>query len=252
MILTYHEINEADSGYTYAVSRSRFEDHVQQLAGLRALGRGFTDKLVITFDDGHVSHYRFGLPLLEKHGLRNAIFFVTAGWIEQQPGCLSWPQLKEITRAGYEVQSHSWSHQFLTKCSDAELREEVRRSKDTLEERLGREVDAISTPGGTWDVRVVKACAEAGYKRMYTSDPWFGERELGGIRVIGRFSVRRTITAESLRLVLEAEDKSLSLPRLSYQFRRAVRKVLGVQLYHKLWCVATRYSKQDALNRLEG
>jgi hypothetical protein len=59
------------------------------------------------------------------------------------------------------------------------------------------------------------------------------------------------MTPESLRLVLEGDDKKLSLPRLSYQFRRAARKVLGVQLYHRLWCVATRYGKQEALNQLE-
>jgi peptidoglycan/xylan/chitin deacetylase (PgdA/CDA1 family) len=199
----------------------------------------------VAFDDGHASQYQHAVPLLRG----SAMFFVTAGWMGSMPGHMSWDQVREIAGLGHEIQSHGWSHKLLTECSDTELKEELERSKATLIDRLGMQVEAISLPGGAWDARTFEACAKAGYRRVYISDPWFGEQERNGVLVIGRLMLRRTTTAGHLKRLLEAEGKPLSSVRFPYQLRQALRASLGDRLYHRLWCLAANDAMREELNR---
>ena len=80
-------------------------------------------------------------------------------------------ELKELLARGHAVQAHGWSHKMLTQCSPAELYDELRRSKETLEDVLGASVDTMSLPHGRWNRQVLAACSQAGYKKVYTSDP---------------------------------------------------------------------------------
>jgi len=43
---------------------------------------------------------------------------------------------------------HSWSHPLLTHCSDESLLEELLRSRQEIEQRLGKQVEALRSPGG--------------------------------------------------------------------------------------------------------
>ena len=234
MVLTYHEIFDRDVPYAYGVSAGSMREHLAFLSALPA-GSSLGAHPPISFDDGHASHHRYGLPLLREYGIRGAIFFVVPGWLESRSGYANWSQVKEIAANGHQVQSHSWSHPFLAHCDTRELRRELEMSKSVLEDRLGATVDAISVPGGSWDWRVVSACAAAGYKRVYLSDPWFGVVERDGVQVIGRLMVRRTMTSTQLLRFFEAESKRFSLLRLPHRIRRIVRKALGDRLYHRLW-----------------
>src|SRR6202043_315180 len=99
--------------------------------------------LVLTFDDREESQFCYGLPLLEKYSVK-ACFFVNVGFIGQNriikgwsQRSMGWPQLRELVRLGHSVQSHGWSHEFLTACSKKELENQLRRSKITLEDGLG-------------------------------------------------------------------------------------------------------------------
>ena len=68
------------------------------------------DKTVIlTFDDASRSHLVYVAPLLKRHGF-GATFFVTASWMRDQRLFLSWPEVAELHRMGFEVGSHSWTH----------------------------------------------------------------------------------------------------------------------------------------------
>jgi peptidoglycan/xylan/chitin deacetylase (PgdA/CDA1 family) len=68
------------------------------------------DKLVVlTFDDAVKTHYSFVAPLLEELGF-GATFFVSARWMEDSLNFMSWDEIGQLHRMGFEIGNHSWSH----------------------------------------------------------------------------------------------------------------------------------------------
>jgi peptidoglycan/xylan/chitin deacetylase (PgdA/CDA1 family) len=240
VILDYHEVVNEPSRYLYAVTTSQLREHVNLLLRRKAEGHSET---AITFDDGLNSHRRPAADVLEDAGFRGT-FFVNPAMVGTQ-GFLNTRDLRELSDHGHDVESHGWSHVPLPRCGPAELRMELRRSKETLEDWLGREVDAIAVPGGAYNKSVLRAAADAGYRRLYTSDWWQAPAVREGIKVAGRLMIRNSFTAEKLEQLLATEGRRFSAPRLAQRSRRAVRAMLGFSLYHTLWSLAAR--RQDQL-----
>lgn len=65
--------------------------------------------VVLTFDDGVVSHLDFVAPLLKELGF-GATFFVSTLWVKEDEHFLSWEQVAELHEMGFEVGNHSWTH----------------------------------------------------------------------------------------------------------------------------------------------
>ena len=241
-VLAYHEVMP-ESDYAYCVTSSAFAEH---LALFDSIGRSGGPELPvqITFDDGERSQYLNASPLLAENGIF-ATYFVTPGLIGTAAKFLGWNELKTLQNAGHSIQSHGWSHRFLTFCSDAELAHELLSSRQMLEDKLGDLVEEISVPGGRWNWRVIKACADAGYRRVYVSDPWVAEN-MFGIQVIGRFMVRRTTTATELLKVVQQDRYALGKIRVRSQIKQAIVGLVGDGLYHRLWCRLTGYNEFEA------
>jgi peptidoglycan/xylan/chitin deacetylase (PgdA/CDA1 family) len=240
MVLAYHEVMP-ESNYTYCVTSASFAEQLRSLDSLKNTKSLATQ---ITFDDGEQSQFHNALPLLTEQGFK-ATYFVTPGLIGTAAKFLGWDDFRELQAAGHSVQSHGWSHKFLTFCSEAELADELRASKQSLEDNLGSAVQEISVPGGRWNRRVIHACAAAGYRRVYVSDPWV-ETEIDGVEVIGRFMVRRTTTIPELEKIVAKDGSALRKLRLRSQLRKGLVGVLGNSLYHRLWCRLTGYNEFEA------
>ena len=120
----------------------------------------------ITFDDGNASDFVYGLPALTKRGLP-ASFFVCAGRIGQ-PGYLDKGAMAEIVGAGMTVGSHGWSHVDWRKADQQTLAREVDDAKRAIEDVIGRQVDAVAIPFGSYDRRVIKSLGA--FSTVYTSD----------------------------------------------------------------------------------
>lgn len=243
-VLAYHELTSAATDYRYALSARQFEEHVKLVAGLCDSANGYRAPLLLSFDDGHVSNYTRALPVLQKYYCR-AIFLVIVGRIGQHKDFMSWAQLRELVSLGHFVEAHSWSHIFLTECSDNELREELTRSRETLEDRLGTQVEAISAPHGRWDRRVAGACAKAGYRRLYTSDPWSPSRVIEQVNVMGRLMMVQSMDAARLESWLTMGRTEAGVHRMRYALKESARRVLGNKRYHQLW---TRFSGWNGAN----
>jgi polysaccharide deacetylase family protein (PEP-CTERM system associated) len=80
------------------------------------------------------------LELLERHGSVGTFF--TLGWIADRKPAL----VRRIAAAGHEIASHSWWHRRVSTLTPAEFREEVRRSKLTLEDVAGQAVVGFRAP----------------------------------------------------------------------------------------------------------
>lgn len=158
--LMYHEVPEQaiDAGY-FAVPRTSFAEHLDALARCALAGRtmeawletatlGVSDApgLAITFDDGHFSHYQAAFPELLARGMAATFFVITdrVGTV----GYASWAQLREMADAGMSIQSHTASHPFLSELHPTAAAAELRRSRDAIEQTLGRPVTSLALPGG--------------------------------------------------------------------------------------------------------
>lgn len=248
MILTYHEILSPGNTYRYGVTSDRLGEHLAFLNEHCGDERG-SDPFQITFDDGHQSNYEQGLPVLEEYN-RRATFFVTVGHIGTRGDAMSWAQLRRLTELGHTVQSHGWSHKFLTHCTNSELNDEIERSKKVLEDSLGRPVEAISMPGGRFNSHVLSRCAAAGFKRIFDSNPWRQAQYRDGMCLTGRLMVQRTMNAGDLNRVLGANGSRLVLLRARQSAKMGVQKLLGDQLYHELWCLLSSERARRQLNNV--
>jgi peptidoglycan/xylan/chitin deacetylase (PgdA/CDA1 family) len=242
-VLAYHELTIEEPTYRYALAYRNFEGHLQVAAQLQGHA-GADPSLVLSFDDGHVSNYVSARPLLEKYSCK-AIFFVIVGRIGQSLDYMTWNQLKELVARKHTVCAHGWSHKFLTGCSDSELRMELVRSKEELENRLGITVPALSAPHGRWNRRVATACAEAGYHRLYISAPWTLRRRVGGVEIVGRLMVTRATDSGRLLHWLTMGRTEAGFQCALQSLKHSVRGVLGDDIYHKLW---TRYAGWERPN----
>jgi peptidoglycan/xylan/chitin deacetylase (PgdA/CDA1 family) len=246
-VLAYHEIMP-ESSYAYCVTSSAFAEHLQLFDSLAKSG-GQKLLVEITFDDGEHSQLHNAMPLLAQHGV-SARYFVTPGLIGTAAKFLGWDELKTLQNAGHSIQSHGWSHKFLTFCSEDELAHELRASKQLLEEKLGTAVTEISVPGGRWNHRVIEACAAAGYKRVYVSDPWIAT-VMSGIEVIGRFMVRRTTTNAELQKMVQRNRSALWKMKMRSQVKQGIVGMVGDDLYHRIWCRLTGYNEFEAARQQE-
>lgn len=240
MVLAYHEVMP-ESNYAYCVTSSSF---AEQLRLLDSLKKTKSLDVQITFDDGEQSQFHNALPLLTEYVFK-ATYFVTPGLIGTAATFLGWDNLRALQAAGHSIQSHGWSHKFLTFCSEAELAHELHASRQSLEDNLGSAVEEISVPGGRWDRRVLHACSAAGYRRVYVSDPRV-ETEINGMKVIGRFMVRRTTTIPELEKIVSKDRAALRKLRLRSQLREGLVGVLGDNLYHRIWCRLSGHNNFEA------
>lgn len=188
----------------------------------------------ITFDDGWRETVDIAGPLLAARGLQ-ATLFVTTGLIGRSR-FLTPAELARLPQDTFHVGSHTVSHPFLNELADADVADELRRSRGDLEDILGREVDSLSIPNGAADRRVIRIAADSGYRFVYLSTVHRNTQRRGPL-AIGRAAIRATTTAAAVARYAcgqlgpeQARAALLSLPKRILgpsRYRRLRRLVLG-------------------------
>jgi peptidoglycan/xylan/chitin deacetylase (PgdA/CDA1 family) len=236
LYLLYHELRPWPGKYSYSLGTSVFATHADIIAEAhRNDRRGISP--VITFDDGYASDSEYALPMLNARGLC-AHFFITVGWTGKIPGYMGWQQVRSLIEAGHIVGAHGWSHALLTHCSAKELDSELNASRKLLEDKLGILVTTMSLPGGRYNRRVLAACEEAGYTKVYTSEPRF-ESPVSKL-TIGRVNISSDRSARWMRALLQPQGRELSKLQRQYGIKRTAKVFLGDWAYEKLWAAMTR------------
>lgn len=105
-----------------------------------------TSAVAISFDDGDIGQAVRAFPALASRGM-TATFFVTTSWVGTSRYA-SWDQLREMSAAGMSIQSHTHTHPFLSELDARALRDELRRSREILDDRLGQRTTQLAFPGG--------------------------------------------------------------------------------------------------------
>jgi peptidoglycan/xylan/chitin deacetylase (PgdA/CDA1 family) len=251
-VLTYHVITPVPTHYIYSASCRQFEGHLAWLAAL-STGTAIHDVPVpeVTFDDGRTSDHEFALPILEKYRIR-ATFFVTCGLVESEPCFMTWKQVRHIASLGHAVQSHGWSHLLLTRANEAQLTHELKCSKKELEDRVGLPVTSLSLPGGRWSAKVLDACVQAGYERVYHSNPFQTFESPWGMRFIGRLMVRNSMSVRCLQAMVEGGNSIVFYYRAQHVLKETGKRMLGDQTYHHLWKTLVRIRESERDQGIEG
>lgn len=155
--------------------------------------------VLLTFDDGFANNYDVLLPLIEQFSAP-ALLFVSLQHIMDPKDWLpatrkiasqKWPHKADvpdlIARDWYDgmsltqlrvcaahplltIGSHTFSHPFLSKCTEAELNHEIYESKIHLENLLNQPIEFFAYPTGDYDSRSIEAVKKAGYKAAFAVD----------------------------------------------------------------------------------
>ncbi|GGO65674.1 polysaccharide deacetylase family protein [Nonomuraea cavernae] len=186
-ILMYHSVTDTPNEETrpHSVRPSDLEEQLAYLAesGFTPMTLGDlvaslnktsampVKPIVITFDDGYADFHSHALPLLERHRFP-ATVFLTSGWVADAgpdaagralDDMLSWGQAREIAQTGIEIGGHSHSHPQLDQLRTEDLRQELRKNKGLLEEKIGAPVATMAYPFGYSSARVRREVRKAGY-----------------------------------------------------------------------------------------
>jgi peptidoglycan/xylan/chitin deacetylase (PgdA/CDA1 family) len=240
----YHSVVHDNSvpEWKWAVSYRRF---VAQLDLLRDEGwttvcvrdlvhpAGLPDRtVVLTFDDGYADNYP-AFEALAQRGMQATWFIVSrnvgnmSGWDDgvAPQRMLSGEQLRTMTAAGMEIGAHSCSHARLTELNDADLADEIVRSKTELAEIVGEPVQSFAYPYGKHDDRVVEAVRRAGYANSCITRPGWALRDNDPLR-IRRVSIFAQDDLASFARKLAFADNDVSWRHmLRYASGRAVARL---------------------------
>ncbi|MBE1161961.1 polysaccharide deacetylase family protein [Dyella sp. 7MK23] len=80
---------------------------------------------------------------------------------------MTWDQVREMHADGFEIGSHGVHHRMLAKMSSAQMTDEVRQSKATLDRELGAPATLMSYPVGgdrAFDEAVMNATRDTGFE----------------------------------------------------------------------------------------
>ena len=141
------------------------------------LGTPLPEKpIVLTFDDGYRGHYELVYPLLQEYNFP-ATFSVFTDKVDGNivgRSTLTWEQLQEMAQNPLvTIAAHSVTHPpDLTQQEPAQMVQEVRQSKQRLEEQLGIPIRYFTYPEGHYNPEVAEAVLQAGYEAALTMDDW--------------------------------------------------------------------------------
>lgn len=167
----------------------------------------------LSFDDGVSDNHALGRKLAAA-GLP-ALFFVLPGYVEQPSsgrsyywesgqGLMDWAQILELSELGHTIGSHGMWHNRFADLNESAVAEEMALSKEMIEARLGRPVEAFSFPfgrrGDFHSVQVAQAW-QLGYHFAFTTIPEAPVLGRDGWQV-GRTGIDCRLGAGALRVVI--------------------------------------------------
>lgn len=191
--LMYHSVGEP--GPSFGVGRDRFLGHLEWIrknrtvSGLVEMSESFQksrvespggsgsagdEALAVTFDDGYLDNYEFALPACVERGVPATLFVAwdALGSPSFRGGLpmMTRAQVRELAALpGITIGSHTLSHPKLSRLApEAQLRE-VRDSKATLEDWIGKSVDTFCYPFGDYAPETVELVRASGYRFAVTT-----------------------------------------------------------------------------------
>jgi peptidoglycan/xylan/chitin deacetylase (PgdA/CDA1 family) len=197
VVLYYHTVPQ--------LYRARFEEQMRMVAShARPVAVSNLNHLppdshsvAITFDDALESFVENAVPVLLRLGIPATVFAVTDvlgtnpewGKSYYSPGerVMSAEQLRGLPEL-ICVGSHTLTHPDLASVSAEVAAREINRSREKLEALLQRPVTLFAFPYGSFNSATVRACRDAGYERVFATEPTLVPKDANEF-VVGRVGV---------------------------------------------------------------
>jgi hypothetical protein len=156
LILGYHRVGVGDAEIDMPVRTfARQLDLLSAEGEVRSLDDALDDggAIVITFDDGTRDFYERVLPMLVERRLPVLLYLATAMTEDPEPlglgPGLTWSMIEEAVASGFvTIGSHTHRHANLARLDSREADEEMRRSKELIEDRLSLPCRHFAYPWG--------------------------------------------------------------------------------------------------------
>ena len=169
----YHDIHSKNRFTDMSTPVDLFVKHINVI---RDLGFEIVSEITkekgqisISFDDGFKGFYE-NIEVINRLKIPITIFVVSSYLGEEN--FITKVQLKELhNNPLVTIQSHTHTHPDLTLLSSEKLEEELRKSKQILDEICGVEINSICFPKGLFSKRVVEIATKIGYTTQYSSLP---------------------------------------------------------------------------------
>ena len=114
-------------------------------------------KIAISFDCAWGVEYTDTLlDVMEKNDVR-CTFFAVQFWVEKYP-----EYVEKIVAAGHEMGTHSRTHPYMSKLSEAQIRDELTTSSAAIERLTGQKVTLFRPPYGDYNNLLIDTCNAMG------------------------------------------------------------------------------------------
>jgi peptidoglycan/xylan/chitin deacetylase (PgdA/CDA1 family) len=213
-VLMYHHVGPVPAGADdirrgLTVSATNFTKQLQYLKDnnfnvltlaelYQAVANGKVPEktVVLTFDDGYEDNFTVAYPKLQEFGYKATFFIITSkvGMADY----MNEDQLKQLSKSGNEIASHTVHHLSLDTVSGITLEREITESKTYLEKLTGVSVIDFCYPSGKFSDEAKKDLKEAGYKMAVTTEPSKGSFSSDKPYEVPRFRISPTTNLESL------------------------------------------------------
>lgn len=202
VVLVFHHIDSKEVlGVTISPERFASDLDMLQAKGYNAIslnllrqflkgGQVPNNAVLITFDDGYESAYKYALPELKKRNMP-AVNFVIGSYLNEKIGALqylTWDEMKEMSAAGFTIQSHTYDMHKEGRLANGKtgpllsgpsmgqspndfsnaVYQDLKRSKDEIENYLQQPVYALALPYGSASKQAVQAASKAGLELVFT------------------------------------------------------------------------------------
>ena len=118
-------------------------------------------RIALTFDDhGTAAQIRSIMSSLESYGAKGT-FFPNGDFVNNNPSLL-----REMVSRGHSVESHTYSHKDLTTVSDAEVRNQMKLSRNVIYNATGKYPTLLRPPYGAYDSRTRTIAGQEGYRYL--------------------------------------------------------------------------------------
>jgi peptidoglycan/xylan/chitin deacetylase (PgdA/CDA1 family) len=223
-ILLYHSISDhADAeNLPFTVSPAVFAEHldvvassglsvltVGQLVAARRKGAKLNGStVVITADDGYADTRDVFAETLLAAGM-SATVYVSTGTIGQEvrgKEMLSWSATRDLAAMGIEVGSHGHHHLQLDTRPHRRVAEELRRSRQQLEDQLGQPSETFAYPYGYHTPKILDLVRRAGFESACAVKNALSHDD-DDIFALSRLTITRVATPEMVAAFLRGEAR---------------------------------------------
>lgn len=260
--LMYHEVSnvpesEIQNFYNaqkgFCVTETTFNQHMGCIANDKSIkiirpaqlglknSHNYSRLVMITFDDGFTGNIVSALPVLNKYNLK-AVFFLIADKIGKHP-YMQWSDVRKLDASGMIIGSHGFSHKIIAGRGKKFLQKELTRSKEKIEQEIGKRIDSLSFPHGAYDQASLDFAENAGYENIFTSDYGFAIKKRKNINLIPRINVPRSLPDKNFKALIFPGRRQFYFAKMKFLLKKSIKKIIGFENYLKLYTKLYHLSK---------